>query len=150
MKSKLFIVNVTALTLIIFGIIGFSATSFAADQDRDQVQDQDQDQDQTQIQSQSKTQQTTQAQDQSSRNEPVYGWELMSVKERQEHRAKMQKMKTQKERTAYLEQHHKQMEERAKERGVSLPDRPMMGNRQPGGGFGPGPGAGGGGGARSR
>ena len=70
----------------------------------------------------------------------IYGWELMTVKERNEHREKMMSLKTEQERTAYLEEHHKLMQQRAKERGVEIPDAPMM--RGPGAGFGAGPGGG--------
>ena len=64
---------------------------------------------------QTQTQQQTQTQEQTT--ERVYGWQLMTEQERQQFR----------------EEHHKAMQERAKERGVTLPDEPM----------GPGPGGGG-------
>lgn len=143
MKSITLAVSSTALILMFTG-----TTSFAADQEQTQTQ--------TQTQTQSKTQAKQQIQAQVSDNDPVYGWELMSVKERKAHRAKMQKLKTPQARTAYLEQHHKLMEKRAKERGVNLPDRPMMGKQGMrsgaglGAGAGPGAGAGAGGGPRSR
>ena len=58
-------------------------------------------------------------------DEPVYGSQLMTEQERQEHRAKMQSMKTEAERDRYRMEHHKKMQERAKERGVTLPDKPQ-------------------------
>lgn len=75
--------------------------------------------------------------------EPIYGYQLMTQQEREEHRLKMRSFHTEKEREAYRMEHHKRMQERAKERGVTLPDEPMprrgMG---PGGGMGPGNGMG--------
>ncbi|MFO7603135.1 MAG: hypothetical protein R6X06_04885 [Gammaproteobacteria bacterium] len=52
----------------------------------------------------------------------VYGWQLMSEQERAEHRAKMQSMKTAEERERFRYEHHQKMEQRAKERGVTLPE----------------------------
>lgn len=69
-----------------------------------------------------------------------YGWQLMTPQERAEHRNKMRNMKTEQEREAYRLQHHAEMQKRAKERGVTLPDMP----RPQGAGRGMGPGTGGG------
>jgi len=63
-------------------------------------------------------------------SESVYGWELMSAKERKAYEAKMKKFKTDKERNAYLNKHHKQMDKRAKKRGVSLSDKSKPGNME--------------------
>ena len=41
--------------------------------------------------------------------EQVYGWELMSEHERQEHRAKMRSLQTEQERERYRLEHHEQM-----------------------------------------
>lgn len=89
----------------------------------DQVQQRDQSQEQLQLQEQDKM---------------IYGWQLMTPKERQQHRAKMQSMKTEEERMAYREEHHKLMQQRAQERGLTLPDRPRRqgGGQGFGGGFG--------------
>lgn len=125
MKTKFLFVASHALMLMFI-----STSIYAADQE--QLQSQTQKQMQAKKQLQAKTDKDT-----------IYGWELMSVKERNEHRAKMRSLKTQEERTAYLEQHHKKMQQRAKEKGVTLPDRPM----RSGLGAGPGPGAGPGAGA---
>ena len=80
----------------------------------------------------------------------IYGSQLMTQQERQEHRAKMQSMKTKEERERYRMEHHKKMQERAKQQGVTLPDKPPSsgsgkGNGN-GGGWGPGGNGGGGGG----
>lgn len=57
-------------------------------------------------------------------DETVYGWQLMTEQERMEHREKMQSMKTMEERERYRKEHHEKMMQRAKERGVTLPDVP--------------------------
>jgi len=70
----------------------------------------------------------------------AYGWQLMTEDEITEHRSKMRSFKTEEEREAYRLEHHKLMQERAKELGVTLPDTPQ----QRGKGMGPGGGMGGG------
>lgn len=108
-----------------------AGTLFAADKDQDRDKDKTQlmDRDQDKVSAQDKM---------------IYGWQLMSVEERRQHRAKMQSFATAQEREAYRKQHHEEMQARARERGVTLPDMPMRSG-------GPGPGArsggGGGGGA---
>ena len=78
--------------------------------------------------------------------EQIYGSELMTKQERMEHRTKMQNMKTKEEREHYRMEHHKKMQERAKERGATLPDKPQMRNNGMGGGMDGGMGGGSGGG----
>ncbi len=82
--------------------------------------------------------------------EQMYGWQLMTPQERSEHRAKMRSLTSREEREAYRQEHHKKMQERAKARGVTLPDMPGPRGRGmgPRGGMGAGGGeaAGGGGG----
>jgi len=96
-----------------------STVAVAADQDRDRDQLQERDQ---------------------------YGWQLMTPQERIEHREKIRSMKTEQEREAYRQQHHEKMQQRAKEKGVTLPDKPQP--RGQGMGNGPGNGMGGGAGRR--
>jgi len=55
---------------------------------------------------------------------PIYGSQLMTNQERIEHRNKMQAAKTAEEREQVRLQHHEQMQLRAKEQGVTLPDTP--------------------------
>lgn len=78
--------------------------------------------------------------------EPIYGSQLMTQQERDEYRAKMRAAKTQETREALRAEHHKAMQERAKERGVTLPDQPRKGGsgpgKSPGAGMGPGTGMG--------
>lgn len=49
------------------------------------------------------------------------GWGMMSPKEREEHRARMQAAKSHEECKTVQQQHHEQMAARAKERGVTAP-----------------------------
>lgn len=72
----------------------------------------------------------------------IYGSQLMTMRERNEYQAKMRSMKTEEEREAYRLEHHKQMQERAREKGITLPDAPPAQR----GGMGAGPGGGMGGG----
>lgn len=80
--------------------------------------------------------------------EQIYGSQLMTRQERLEHRTKLRAAKTAEEREQIRKEHHEKMQQRAKERGVTLPDMPArpagMGPRPGGmgpgaGGMGPGP-----------
>ena len=55
---------------------------------------------------------------------PIYGSQMMTERERQEHRAKMRAMKTEQEREAYRLEQHNKMQERARAKGLTLPDEP--------------------------
>lgn len=101
------------------------------------------------------------AQDETQAQERVYGSQLMTRQERAEYRARMQAAKTAEEREQIRNEHHERMKERARERGVTLPDEPparggrmMMepgsGMGQGGGSMGPGGGGMGSGGGRNR
>jgi uncharacterized membrane protein len=79
-------------------------------------------------------QEQTQVQEQ----EQIYGSQLMTREERMEHYTKMRSLKSEEERQAYRLEHHRKMQERAKELGMTLPDEPMT----PGGGMGMGGGGG--------
>lgn len=78
------------------------------------------------------------------KREQIYGSQLMTPQERKEHRAKLRAAKTEQEREQIRIDHHKLMQERAKERGVTLPDAPPMRGKGMGPGSGKcgGPGAG--------
>lgn len=84
----------------------------------------------------------------------VYGWQLMTQQERNEYRSKMQNMQTREEREQYRIEHHKLMQQRAKERGVKLPEyrnKTMGPGMERGSGMGPGSGMGSGmGGGKGR
>lgn len=56
--------------------------------------------------------------------EDTSGWSMMSRQERQEHRTKMRSMTDYAECKAYMDQHHQQMVERAKDKGRSVPAQP--------------------------
>jgi hypothetical protein len=88
------------------------------------------------------------------KSEPIYGYQMMTPQERDEYRAKMREARSTSERQAIRDEHHAAMVERAKERGLTLPDRPTGAGpygpgRGPGGagprgpGMGPGMGPGG-------
>ena len=71
-----------------------------------------------QVQAQQKTQAKPQ------KPEVIYGSQLMTKKERAEHRTKMRSLKTKEEREAFRAEHHQKMQERAMEMGKTLPDMP--------------------------
>jgi hypothetical protein len=91
--------------------------------------------------------------------EQVYGSQLMTKQERLEYQNKMRATTTAEEREQIRKEHHEQMQVRAKERGVTLPDSPPVGGKGmrpgsdmmgPGGGMGTGGGGMGTGGGRGR
>lgn len=102
---------------------GMATVAMAADQTQDQTRLQTQDQ---------------------IRDDQIYGSQLMTQQERNEYRARMRAAKTVQEQERIRNEHHKQMQARAKERGVTLPDVPPArgGGVGPGRGMGPGPGGG--------
>lgn len=114
--------------------------------DKDQTRDQTKDQ--TQLRDQDKTKDQTRDQTRLRDQDQIYGSQLMTEQERMEHRNKMRSLKTYEEREAYRLEHHKEMQKRAKEKGVKLPDEPPArgGGMGPGGGMRPGGGMGPGGG----
>jgi hypothetical protein len=82
----------------------------------------------------------------SSQNEtPIYGSQLMTQQERTAYRSQMRQAKTAEERERLRLEHHRQMQARAQERGVTLPNEPPPAPRH-GMGMGPGGGPGSGGG----
>lgn len=91
------------------------------------------------------TQQRTQIQQEQQMREQIYGSQLMTSQERNEYRNRMRTAKTEQERERIRSEHHARMQERAKEKGVTLPDNPPPrgGGMGSGGGMGPGGGMGG-------
>ena len=77
--------------------------------------------------------------------EPIYGRQLMTQQERREYHEQMRSAKSWEEREQFRREHHQRMRERARAKGVTLPDPPPA--RGPGaapgangpGGPGPGP-----------
>ena len=64
----------------------------------------------------------------------MYGWEMMTREERNEHRERIRSFNNEREREQYRLEHHNRMQERAKKQGRSLPDMPA----ERGKGMGPG------------
>ncbi|MDR9436099.1 MAG: hypothetical protein RI563_04440 [Thiohalophilus sp.] len=60
----------------------------------------------------------------SAQEEQIYGQQLMTEQERAEHREQMRNMDSEEERKAFRQEHHERMQQRAEERGVTLPDEP--------------------------
>jgi hypothetical protein len=79
-------------------------------------------------------------------DQQIYGYQLMTQQERDAHRNKMRAAKTYEEQQRIRNEHHKQMQERAKAQGKTLPESPPPrgagGGMGPGGGGGMGPGGG--------
>lgn len=59
-------------------------------------------------------------------DEPIYGQQLMTEQERAEHREQMRNLRTEEEREAFRQEHHERMQQRAEERGVTLPEEPSQ------------------------
>lgn len=81
-----------------------------------------------------------QTQEQAQTQQQIFGSQLMTSQERTEYRAKLRDAKTVEERERIRSEHHKEMLERARERGVTLPEEPPArgGGMGPGGGMGRG------------
>ena len=72
---------------------------------------------------------------------PIYGSQLMTDAERVAYQSKMRSLKTTAEKEAFRLDHHEQMKVRAAEKGLTLPDAPMMNKsnkNQPASGMGQG------------
>jgi hypothetical protein len=54
--------------------------------------------------------------------EQIYGSQLMTEQERKEHQERMRSLTSQEERDAYRAQHREEMQRRAREQGVDLPE----------------------------
>lgn len=77
-------------------------------------------------------QQQTQAADDDGTGMPMFGRQLMTPEEMAAHRARMRAATTNEERARIRAEHHQQMLERARERGVTLPEEPPMRGAGPG------------------
>lgn len=131
LKSKA--VKFTAVAMVVAaGVAGVATPAAAQDKDQDRVQQRDQDRDQDRI----------------------FGSQLMTQQERLDYSTRMRSLNTEQERQAFRLEHHTQMQERARQRGVTLPDEPPLvpgramggSGMGPGGGMGPAGGMGSGGG----
>jgi hypothetical protein len=104
------------------------------------AQDQAKPKQEPQAQSQPPAQTQPQQKSQVRKQQQIYGSQLMTPEERAEYQSKMRSLKTEEERNQLRLEHHKEMQARAKERGVTLPDEPPAkhGGKGAGGGMGPG------------
>ena len=131
-----------AVPLALGLLIGGPVSAADQDRDRDRMMDQTGDQDRM----------MDRDRDRLYNDSTVYGWQMMSEQERNEYRNRMQALRTEREREQYQMDHHKMMQERAKQRGIMLQDVPMQkqDGTGPANGMGGGMGNGGGGGGGGR
>jgi hypothetical protein len=129
----------TALTCTLILTSGFA---LAADKDRDRIRldDPEQSVDQTRDSDRDQVRDKTQV----SAQDPIYGSQLMTVKERQDYRDLMRVAKTDKARDQIRLEHHQQMQQRAQQWGSTLPDEPPARGSGMNQGMGSGRGMGGG------
>ena len=73
---------------------------------------------------------------------PVYGSQLMTEQERQEHQQRMRNAPSDEERQQLRVEHHNRMQERARQQGVTLPEEPPARGMGAGRGMGMGRGKG--------
>lgn len=120
MKPRSSVRLIVCSSVLVILLPMMASVAYAADQTQDQTRDRQQDQDRI-------------------RTNQIYGSQLMSQKERNEYRQRLQSAKTLKERERIRHEHHERMQERAKARGLKLPDEPpahgMGGGMGPGGGM---------------
>ena len=55
----------------------------------------------------------------------TYGWAMMTPQEREAHQKKMMGMKSHGDCKAYMDKHHQQMADRAKQHGTAMPGEPQ-------------------------
>lgn len=98
------------------------------DQDRDRLYDQDQDRDRDQDRDKDQDGDRDQDRDQDRirDRDTIYGYDLMTEEERIAYRNQMRSLATEREREQFRMEHHERMKERAKARGVEIPDEPMQ------------------------
>lgn len=87
--------------------------------DQDRLKDQDKLHDQDRLKDQDKLQDRDRLHDQD--GQAIYAYDLMTPAERTAYMTKMRSMKTVQERNAYRKQHRIEMQQRARERGVTIP-----------------------------
>ena len=101
---------------------------------QDKLHDQDRLKDQDKLHDQDRTQDRDRLHDQD--GQTIYAAELMTPAERNAYMAHMRSLKTLQERNAYREQHRTEMQQRARERGVTIPPDNGQGTQQQGNGNG--------------
>jgi len=100
----------------------FAGTALASDQERDR----DRDRDQLYDQSYDRDRDRDRSRDGEylDDDEVIYGWQLMTERERYQYREQLRSMQTPEQREQFRRQHHEQMQQRAKKQGKKLPDFP--------------------------
>lgn len=137
MKKKLLLMMaLMSCTALLAGICP------AADQAQDRERMQTQEQAQDMMQNENQAMDMMQGQDQ----QPIYGSQLMTEKERMEYRNRLRSAITDEERQQIRMEHHELMQERARAQGMMLPDEPPEKGMGKGRGMGSGGGMGYGGG----
>lgn len=110
--------------VVLFSLL-LAATPLVMAQTQDQTRTRAQDQSRSQVQDRTQTR--------------IYGSQLMTPAERATYRQRMRSANTRAERNRIRAEHHKQMQKRAKARGLKLPDMPAQpmhrGMQQQGGGM---------------
>lgn len=104
--------------------------------DQDKLQDQDRLKDQDKLHDQDKLQDRDRLHDQDGL--AIYASDLMTPAERSAYLKKIRAMKTLQERNTFRAQHRMEMQQRARERGVAIPDDNGQGTQQQGNGNGNG------------
>lgn len=111
MKTRKYGLTSLALAAAVsLSAVMLSTSAVAQDKIQDQAKDQINDQDKLQTQDRTR--------------DMIYGSQLMTLTERNQYREQMRTLKTAQEREAFRLQHHEQMQERARAKGVKLPDTP--------------------------
>lgn len=91
-------------------------------QDRDRLMERDMDRDRAQDRARDRDRVDQPASGtQARQQQQIYGQDLMTDAEREQYRRRYQELQTEQERAQFREQHIKKMQERARERGVTLP-----------------------------
>jgi len=98
--------------------------------DKDKLHDQDRLKDQDKLHDQDKLQDRDRIHDQD--GQAIYAYDLMTPAERSAYMTKMRSLNTVQERDAYREQHRTEMQQRARERGVTIPSDNGQGTQQQG------------------
>ena len=117
-KEKLSLLGIAVMAAGLLTAISLTANAVAESRAQGQGMGQGQGSNSDQMRDRDRDQDRAQA--------PIYGSQLMTERERQEHRTKMRSFKTEQERETYRLAQHKKMQERARAKGLTLPDAPTQ------------------------